>query len=116
MRDRSISFMPASPWQEGVLYQFVLVSNGDGASSSCTPGTMVCGADGLPLKTRLLATTAANAPALDGGGPAMTIAFRGGAPISSAFSQLVNLPVADVNANALRDAGEDARSTPLLAW
>lgn len=108
VRDRSLSFMPASPWQEDVLYQFVLVSNGDGASSSCTPGNMVCGADGLPLKTRLLATTAANAPALDGGGPAMTIAFRGGAPVSSAFSQLVNLPVADVNANALRDAGEDS--------
>lgn len=108
VRDRSLSFMPASPWLEGELYQFVLVSNGDGASNSCTPGNMVCGADGLPLKTRLLATTAANAPVLDGGGPTMTITFRAGAPVTSAFSQLVNLPVADVNANALRDAGEDS--------
>src|SRR5690606_6329787 len=106
--ERSLSFMPDEPWQEGALYQYVLVSNGGSNSSACTPGSMICAANGLPLKTRLLATSAGDAPATNGGGPELAVAFRGAAPVTSAFSQLSNLPTADVNGNALRDSGEQS--------
>lgn len=106
--ERSLSFMPDEPWQEDALYQYVLVSNGGSNSSACTPGSMICAANGLPLKTRLLATSTNDAPAINGGGPEIAVAFRGAAPVTSAFSQLSNLPTADVNGNALRDAGEES--------
>mgnify|MGYP005749826947 CR=1 FL=1 len=105
--DRELSFMPDEPWQQDALYQYTLVSNNDATASSCTAGTMVCAANGLPLKTRLLATTPGAAPALNGGGGNLVVAFRGGAPLSSAYTQLANLPTADVNGNTLRDAAED---------
>ncbi len=107
VQDRALVFMPDQPWQEDTLYQYVLVSNNSGASSACAPGTMVCSADGLPLKTRLLSQSPAAAPALNGGGPNLVIQFRAGAPTQTVYTQLANLPTADVNGNALRDAGED---------
>src|SRR5690606_7919929 len=79
--ERSLSFMPDEPWQENTLYQYVLVSNGGSNSSACTPGSMICAANGLPLKTRLLATSANDAPAINGGGPELAVAFRGSAPV-----------------------------------
>src|SRR5690606_41272646 len=62
--------------QENTLYQYVLVSNGGSNSSACTPGSMICAANGLPLKTRLLATSANDAPAINGGGPELAVAFQ----------------------------------------
>lgn len=108
VRDRDLEFTPDQPWLEDAFYQYVLVSNNASNSSACTPGMMVCAASGLPLKTRLLSATAANAPAINGGGPDMIVAFRGAiATRDSVYTQLSNLPVADVNANTLRDAAED---------
>jgi hypothetical protein len=107
VRDRALSFVPDEPWQEDALYQYVLISNNSGSSSACTPGSTVCGADGLPLKTRLLSQTSAAAPTLNGGGPNLVIQFRAGAAVPTVYTQLANLPTADVNGNALRDAGED---------
>src|SRR5690554_2506090 len=105
--DREVRFMPDEPWQEDNYYQYVLVSNGNSRSSNCTPGSMICAVNGLPLKTRLLAKQASQAPTLNGGGPNFVMPFRGAAALDTIYTQLSNLPVADVNANTLRDAGED---------
>lgn len=107
LRDRLLRFTPDEPWEDGVLYRYVLASNGDGRSSACTPGAMICSADGLPLQTRTLAQTPAEAPAIDGGGPDLEIYFRGAPPTHWVFQSLVNLPTADVNGNAVRDPGEE---------
>lgn len=107
LRDRLLRFTPSEPWEEGVLYRYVLASNGNSRSGACTPGSMICSADGLPLQTRTLARTTAEAPTIDGGGPDLEIYFRGAPETSWVFQSLVNLPTADVNGNAVRDAGED---------
>jgi hypothetical protein len=103
-RDQDISFMPSEPWEEDTLYRYVLASNGDGQSNACTPASMICSEDGLPLKTQRLAQDPANAPATDGGGPDMAIIFRGAAPVDSVFAHLDLRNTADLNANGNRYA------------
>lgn len=107
VRDREILFTPDQPWTEGSLYRYTLRSNGNAASAACNPASAICSADGLPLRTRLLSTSLATAPALNGGGQDMEIFFRGGPVSSSVLTKLSNLPTADVNSNSRRDAGEE---------
>ncbi|WP_111657647.1 Ig-like domain-containing protein [Isoalcanivorax indicus] len=107
VRDRDLVFTPDERWEEGALYRYTLRSNGQSRGSACTPGEMICSADNLPLRTRLLAQTPGAAPTLNGGGPDLAIVFRGAPEVSWARILLNNLPTADVNSNTLRDAGED---------
>ena len=107
VRERELLFTPDQPWQDGTLYRYTLRSNGNAASAVCNPATAICSADGLPLKTRVLSTTLAAAPALNGGGLDMQIFFRGAPASSSVLTKLANLPTADVNSNGRRDAGEE---------
>lgn len=107
VRDRELVFTPASRWEEGAFYRYTLRSNGQSRSSACTPGEMICSADNLPLRTRLLAQTPGAAPTLNGGGPDLAIVFRGAPEVDWARIILNNLPTGDVNSNTLRDAGED---------
>ena len=107
VRDREILFTPDQPWTEGSLYRYTLRSNGNAASSVCNPATAICSAGGLPLRTRLLSTSLATAPALNGGGQDLEMFFRGGPATSSVLTKLSNLPTADVNSNGRRDAGEE---------
>ncbi|MCH8542449.1 MAG: Ig-like domain-containing protein [Alcanivorax sp.] len=107
VRARDMVFTPEQPWEEGELYRYTLRSNGASRSNACTPGQMLCSADNLPLRTRLLAQTPDAAPTLDGGGPDLAIVFRGAPSVDWARIILNNLPTADVNSNTLRDPGED---------
>jgi len=60
VRPRDLRFTPEAPWKEDVLYRYVLLSSGNLTSSACNPLTMICSADGLPLKTRLLTQSGGN--------------------------------------------------------
>ncbi|MCC1496168.1 Ig-like domain-containing protein [Alcanivorax sp. 1008] len=106
VRDREIVFTPHQPWSDGALYRYTLRSNGSPSSSACNPGTAICSAAGLPLKTRVLSTSLGNTPALNGGGQDLEIFFRGAPASSSVLTKLSNLPTADVNSNSRRDPGE----------
>ncbi|MDF1628444.1 MAG: Ig-like domain-containing protein [Alcanivoracaceae bacterium] len=107
VREREIVFTPDQPWSDGSLYRYTLRSNGNPASSTCNPAAAICSATGLPLKTRVLSTSLANTPALNGGGQDLEIFFRGVPASSSVLTKLSNLPTADVNSNSRRDPGEE---------
>lgn len=107
VRARDIVFTPDTPWQDGELYRYTLASNDDHQANNCNNTSMICSADGLPLKTRFLAQSPGAAPDMDGGGPDMQIFFHGAAATTAVFTHLDGLPTADINANALRDPGED---------
>ncbi|AJD46627.1 hypothetical protein S7S_01015 [Isoalcanivorax pacificus W11-5] len=112
---REMRFIPDAPWEEGVLYRYTLASNGNIQGNACTPGSMICSEAGLPLKTRVLAQTVAQAPTLDGGGPNLEIYFRGAPATRWVRQPLGNLPTADVNSNTVRDPDEDnAVDNPVL--
>ena len=104
---REMRFIPDEPWEDGVLYRYTLASNGDIQGNACSPGSMICSEAGLPLKTRVLAQSVAQAPTLDGGGPDLEIYFRGAPATTWVRQPLANLPTADVNSNTVRDPGED---------
>jgi hypothetical protein len=104
---RDLRFTPHSPWKDGVLYRYVMLSNGSLTSSACNPAVMVCSADNLPLRTRLLTQSGGTVPLINGGGPNLDIVFRGAPVSSNVLSHLGAFPTADVNSNALRDPGED---------
>lgn len=94
---RSLTVIPAQPWEEGVLYQYVLGSH---ENTGCGQG-VICSVAGMPLQTAQLL-----APAADAGGPDMAIAFTGAPATGNVFLPLRNLPKADVNANFVIDSGE----------
>ncbi len=94
---RSLTVIPAQPWEEGVLYQYVLGSH---ENTGCGQD-VICSVAGMPLQTAQLL-----APAADAGGPDMAIAFTGAPATRNVFLPLRNLPKADVNANFEMDAGE----------
>jgi hypothetical protein len=104
----SLKFTPDTPWVAGQLYHYVLGSNGNTSSSAATcDGTQsLCGVNGLPLQTQLLAPSAASATTATAGGPSMDIWFTGAASSPSIFQSLRSLPTSDVNANFIHDAGE----------
>ena len=95
--ERGVIFEPDSSWEEGVLYRYVLVSDG-----SPTCGTnAICSVFNAPLQTAMLRENDALA-----GGPPMQVYFRGAPSADSVMQTLANLPTADVNANFVLDAGE----------
>jgi hypothetical protein len=107
VRARDLRFTPDQPWKEGVLYRYVLMSSGNLVSSACNPMMMICSTDNRPLRTRLLTQSGGTVPAIDGGGPNLEMLFRGAPVTTNVLSHLSAVPTADVNANALRDPGED---------
>lgn len=106
-REQEVRFMPDQPWEQGSFYRYTLKSNGDSQASNCDPSSMVCGENGLPLKTRRLAQDPANAPATNGGGPPLRNVFRAVAPkTDSVFVHLDLRDTADRNANAVDEPAE----------
>ena len=105
VRPQLLRFTPDQPWTSGQRYRYVLGSTT--GTAVCDGSQSICGSNGLPLQTQLLAQTVASAPAPTAGGPAMEIWFTGQAPSSSVFQSLRSLPTSDVNANFLHDNGED---------
>lgn len=105
---QALRFTPDTPWSEGALYRYVLASNGSGSSSAatCDGSQAICGSNGLPLQTQLLAQSASGTPAATGGGPALEIWFEGGSKASTVAQRLRGLPASDTNANFLHDSGE----------
>lgn len=108
LRPRDLQFVPDQPWVIGQLYRYVLHSNNDLASATadCTGTQAICGINGLPLQTQLIARTLADATNAQRGGPAMEIFFRGGADLGGSNIGLRVLPVLDVNANFRHDPTE----------
>lgn len=94
---RELRFEPASPWEPGVLYRYVLASD---SAPQCGQNA-ICAAFGAPLQTAMLRENAELA-----GGPPMAIHFRGAPPTEQVLQPLSNLPAADVNANFRLEAGE----------
>ena len=106
-REQEVRFMPDQPWEQGSLYRYTLKSNGNPQGSNCNPSSMICGEDGLPLKTRRLAQNPDNAPATNGGGPPLRNVFRAVAPkTDSIFVHLDLRDTADRNANAVDEPAE----------
>lgn len=108
LRPRDLRFVPDQPWVAGQLYRYVLHSNNSLTSSSadCTGTQAICGINGLPLQTQLIAQTLADATNPQRGGPAMEIFFRGGVDLGGSNIGLRVLPVLDVNANFRLDPTE----------
>ena len=62
---------------------------------------MICGENGLPLNTKRLAQDPADAPDLNGVGPALQIVFEGAEPADSVFAHLDLRNTSDLNANGI---------------
>lgn len=107
-KPRELHFTPDQPWVVGQLYRYVLGSNNNLASSAadCSGSQSICGANGLPLQTQLIARTLADASNPQRGGPPMEIWFRGGNSLGGSNIGLRVLPVHDVDANFFLDASE----------
>ncbi|MAC15444.1 MAG: hypothetical protein CL539_12390 [Alcanivorax sp.] len=104
METRKLTITPQQPWENGVLYRYVLTSH---EQAGCA-GEVICSQDDMPLQTAQLL-----GPDADKGGPDMAIAFTGAAATDNVLLPLRNLPKADVNANfALEDTEIKAQETP----
>ncbi len=108
VKPREIAFKPNDAWVKDQLYRYVLGSNGSMTSSAadCTGTQAICGSNGLPLQTQLIAQTLAEVQNPLRGGPAMEIFFKGGEPEEGTAIGLRVLPVLDVNANYRLDGTE----------
>ena len=127
LKKRILKFVPDVAWEDGTLYRYTLMSNGDitSAEASCSPETMVnasiCDTDGYPLQTQLLsnielATQDPEFPSvglnalpyhaipqsiasLTGGGPNLVQYFKGAERSSNVLQVLKTAPTSDRNAN-----------------
>jgi len=134
---RQIVFNPQNPWDEGGLYRYTMVSNGDISSSTVDCSQALCGASGLPLQTQLLANITIQPgntgnttvpPELQisykavpsthlnfglqertGGGPDITQYFKGVPRTNNVLQLLTTAPISDANANLRHDAQRDYR-------
>lgn len=104
--EQALRFYPDSPWSVNKLYRYTLSSNNSMSSSTCSAATQICGSNGLPLQTQILAAGPGSAPDATAGGPNMVILFKTVPAVSSTLQRLRGLPTSDVNANFLHDAGE----------
>jgi len=95
-RDRTLRFKPNEPWQKGTRYRYVLHSQASGCG-----GKAICGTNGLPLQTQLIAQSLAPVQNPQRGGPNMEIAFVGGDPVIGTVTELRGFPTSDVDANFL---------------
>lgn len=121
---RGLQFYPTSPWVKGVLYRYVLRSNGSNASASCVAGGLCsparAGIPALPLQTQLIAATRDVVANRQRGGPDIEVIFRGGEPVFGTALGLRVLPILDVNANFALDRLEgrairiDGSGNPLV--
>ena len=96
---RRMQFYPDTPWQDGVLYRYILRSS------------QIKDESGNPLQTNLL-----EAPEPTDAGPDLVNYFRGGPETDSVFLELRNLPTIDVNSNFAYDGEEgppDENSGPV---
>jgi hypothetical protein len=105
VQPQGLKFTPDTPWASGKYYRYVLGSTT--GAVNCDGSQAVCGGNGLPLQTQMLAQTAAAAPAPTAGGPDMEIWFTGAAATATVFQSLRSLPASDTNANFVHDSGED---------
>lgn len=107
---RGLQFFPRDPWVKGVLYRYVLRSNGSNASSQCVAGGICSpaqqGRPALPLQTQLIAPNRDIVANRQRGGPDIEVVFRGGDPVAGTALNLRVLPILDVNANFLLDGAE----------
>lgn len=105
---RTLQFIPAQPWVVGQLYRYVLHSNNDlnSSAANCTGSQAICGLNGLPLQTQLIAQTLADVRNPQRGGPPLEVFFRGGPEVGGSTIGLRVLPVLDVNANFRLDPSE----------
>ena len=100
---RSLTFVPDEPWEEDALYRYTLKSR---TSDPDCGVDSVCDHRGLPLQTRMIASSPASAPAPTEGGFDLSVYFRGAAPSETVLQPLRNLPTADTNANFIADDDE----------
>jgi len=120
---RLVRFHPDQPWEQGTLYRYTLGSNGDPFSgqAQCDGSDAICsrrpdGSTGYPLQTRMLAQSPDESPIATGGGPDLSVYFRGGAPAEGVLQTFRNLPTLDVNANFVHDGrGVDDDQSGCLA-
>ncbi|PHS65798.1 MAG: hypothetical protein COB00_10545 [Alcanivorax sp.] len=132
LNGNTLKFTPKTPWKQGQIYAYRLISNGDMTSShsQCDanqPASNLCGLDGLPVNTQLLAEVSTHdqqsnhagvfppvyidhyiwqerAPSLTGGGPDL-IQYFVGAAASRNVLQLLRLPQSvDRNVNLINDS------------
>lgn len=101
LKPRQLVFTPATPWVKDQLYRYVLGSNNNMSSSdaNCLGSQAICGVNGLPLQTQLIAQTLSEVENPKRGGPDMALLFRGGDDLGGANIGLRVLPVTDVDAN-----------------
>jgi hypothetical protein len=124
---KSITFMPARPWSEQVIYKYILASS-SAPNPSCDGSGAICDLSGLPLQTQILGPitiepvdppepTALFPPerewkflkeniSPEAGGPDLVQYFRGGKETESVMQVLRAAPVSDVNANFIHEANE----------
>jgi hypothetical protein len=97
-RDRSLSFVPDTPWLAGSTYQLTLVSGGN---TGCTAGDL-CGISRAASFDPLNGTTNSGA-----GGPSAVFAFAGAAASTATTYMIATaLPYTDTNASGFVDTGE----------
>jgi hypothetical protein len=103
-----LRFTPDTPWQEGILYRYTLMSNND--NERCDSGEL-CSATAHPMPLNTDPFSFRNGVAGkdkhgDIGGPPLRIPFRGAPPSTAIFNPLLNAPYTDTNANGLVEANE----------
>lgn len=123
---RQIRFWPDQPWQDGQLYQYQMVSNGDITSSAVDCTQAICDNSGLPLQTQLLASITVSSPPSSAtqtvisyqitpqdhqdansdidGGPNMVQYFKGSSASKAVLQILKTAPISDINGNLFHDA------------
>lgn len=99
--NQRIRFYPDEAWEVDGFYRYTMSSSADGQCTDGTSDGIICGENGLALKTDLLVDPESI------GGPAMEIYFRGGETQNSVFTPLRNLPIRDTNSNYEIDCGTD---------
>ena len=109
VRNQQLSFTPDTPWVEGKVYRYILVS--DDADEVCDLGEMCSAGDpALPLNTDPLNVD----PGVLGegihgdiGGPPLEIQFIGRPPTRYVFAPLFLTPFVDTNGNGQVDQDEE---------
>ncbi|MEP5286450.1 MAG: Ig-like domain-containing protein [Alloalcanivorax venustensis] len=126
---KTITFYPETPWEQGALYQYTLVSNGDSTSGAavCDGTGAICGSShALPIQTQVLGdisivdTLNSSGGEIypperetqvfrsfippNGGGDNFVQFFKGASSSDNVLQVLSTKPVSDANANLFFDA------------
>ncbi|MCF8035856.1 MAG: Ig-like domain-containing protein [Desulfobacteraceae bacterium] len=105
---RKVYFHPETPWQDGVLYRYILAS---GEADPQLSG-IITDFRGHPLQTQILSQPAGDntstAPGPTDGGPPLVNYFHGAPATDAVFQILRNLPTIDVNSNYIYDGRRPA--------